>query len=489
MSLQTEKPNRNNLDTMSVVSESSVSLDRYFARQLLDEVVSRDGHSRTSTIRHVLKILIFQIIPQIVLVIITAITLQDTIQSLEEAELIGLQVHRNQIIGDLVSALQVERGLSSGYLSTNHANRNDDDDVAVLMEVNQARLRTDLASDVLDFWPDDGLDVPHLGLTFSTKDEFEDAIGFHRLEHVEVNSKTGNTSIRHNIEFYTSLNMALMLMGVQASLQNNQHDLWPLIVASDHLMLSSDLFGIVRALGSVHYGSCKLSDEYLRWFIQVVAKGDVVLSQAFRYHEQVQEKYDAALKANEEAVRNVAAMKTEILNGFDTCSRYGSDNAGERSLQWFTNITHVINALSSVHEDISQMINNLSQDIIYIDRVSVTLHVIAVVVVVIGCLVLGVYYAQQLYKLVSTIGRYAQQLTDRKNTIVAEKKKSEKLLYQMLPRSVAEQLKRGRAVKAEIVPNVTIYYSDIVDFTEMVADTTPMEVVDILNGVYRYRIM
>lgn len=51
-------------------------------------------------------------------------------------------------------------------------------------------------------------------------------------------------------------------------------------------------------------------------------------------------------------------------------------------------------------------------------------------------------------------------------------------------RTVAESLKRGERVEAESFDCVTIFFSDLVGFTELCAQSTPFEVVEMLNDLY-----
>ncbi|XP_042873550.1 guanylate cyclase 32E-like [Penaeus japonicus] len=68
------------------------------------------------------------------------------------------------------------------------------------------------------------------------------------------------------------------------------------------------------------------------------------------------------------------------------------------------------------------------------------------------------------------------KVQERTKQLMEEKKKTEILLLRMLPKSVAESLKRGEKVHPESYDNVSIYFSDIVGFTSLSATSTPLQV-------------
>ncbi|XP_014861526.1 PREDICTED: retinal guanylyl cyclase 2-like isoform X3 [Poecilia mexicana] len=75
-------------------------------------------------------------------------------------------------------------------------------------------------------------------------------------------------------------------------------------------------------------------------------------------------------------------------------------------------------------------------------------------------------------------------IRERTEELEIEKQKTEKLLTQMLPPSVAEALMVGAVVEPEYFDNVSLYFSDIVGFTTISANSEPIEVVDLLNDLY-----
>ncbi|KAM9718223.1 retinal guanylyl cyclase 2 isoform 1-T1 [Menidia menidia] len=75
-------------------------------------------------------------------------------------------------------------------------------------------------------------------------------------------------------------------------------------------------------------------------------------------------------------------------------------------------------------------------------------------------------------------------IRERTEELEIEKQKTEKLLTQMLPPSVAGALMDGGTVEPEYFDNVSLYFSDIVGFTTISANSEPIEVVDLLNDLY-----
>jgi class 3 adenylate cyclase len=68
--------------------------------------------------------------------------------------------------------------------------------------------------------------------------------------------------------------------------------------------------------------------------------------------------------------------------------------------------------------------------------------------------------------------------------VLLEKERSEKLLLNILPRPIAERLKRNEADIAQGHADVTVLFADIVGFTRMTEELSPAETVKILNDVF-----
>uniref|UniRef100_A0A914P4I5 guanylate cyclase n=1 Tax=Meloidogyne incognita TaxID=6306 RepID=A0A914P4I5_MELIC len=77
-----------------------------------------------------------------------------------------------------------------------------------------------------------------------------------------------------------------------------------------------------------------------------------------------------------------------------------------------------------------------------------------------------------------------QEVEERTRELVEEKRKSDILLYRMLPKQVADKLKLGEFVEPEQFSAATIFFSDVVSFTTLASKCSPLQVVNLLNGLY-----
>ncbi|XP_046355726.2 atrial natriuretic peptide receptor 2-like [Haliotis rufescens] len=78
-----------------------------------------------------------------------------------------------------------------------------------------------------------------------------------------------------------------------------------------------------------------------------------------------------------------------------------------------------------------------------------------------------------------------EKLVDEKtHRVREEKKRTDELLHQIIPKSVANQLKLGLRVKPDSFESVTVCFTDICGFTTLSARSTPMQIVDLLNDLY-----
>mmetsp|Transcript_9667 Transcript_9667/g.15976 ORF Transcript_9667/g.15976 Transcript_9667/m.15976 type:complete len:856 (+) Transcript_9667:262-2829(+) len=82
------------------------------------------------------------------------------------------------------------------------------------------------------------------------------------------------------------------------------------------------------------------------------------------------------------------------------------------------------------------------------------------------------------------VEKMQQEKTQADAHMQLERRMNQALLQQILPPQVAKQLLSGKKVAPEEFEEVTIFFSDVVGFTNICAQVTPIEVVKMLNELY-----
>uniref|UniRef100_A0A8W7PCN8 guanylate cyclase n=1 Tax=Anopheles coluzzii TaxID=1518534 RepID=A0A8W7PCN8_ANOCL len=460
------KPRAHHTDSSSIKSISSedVSTQQHYHGNMCCSAEAKNPAFKRGRQLQQMQMIILPFIPILALIVQTSYEMIEIVSYRMEVTEIENQVTMATDLGKVVTRLQQERSDVAFYIYTNG--------MTLRRNLNDTFLETDLALDNMSSWPDISIRTiqPNNGeVTWLNMSEFRET-----LQEFRANISTEDSTVPQILRWYTTANAALLEHLTNQIKDANKSGVWRFLLSFKNLLRSIESLDISSVYGINYYGRGYLKpDSYIK-YVQHDILGRDLLNGSLHFVPSLKVIY-RNITLTMRSYGNITQWSKTIQKNL----RREGNVADARS--YYESMAYYIDELRKLQRALRSIIRNEVQKVLQSADNMETFGIAILVVVLIVSPIIIILVRNA----AATIQLYAINLAHKAKELKREKRKSDSLLFQMLPPTVATQLKQAQTVPAEYYSAVTIFFSDIVGFTEIAAECTPLEVVSFLNAIYR----
>lgn len=292
-----------------------------------------------------------------------------------------------------------------------------------------------------------------------------------------------NTDMYEVIAFYSEIVEFLMEWMITRIKESGFGENWKTLVAFQKITSCMLHAGAERAYGSIYFAEGFTAQNFENYLRRVNTYAAQYKGASF-YSDLVDSRPEIGSKLwnASEAIRDMSTMinftKLSALKTVQNNSRVFGDR--DYAGFYFDNMSIRINHLYELQELLAR--RNL-------ELIGETISEIALELSAYGVILSMVVFSFPLIflliqSLTTNLQNYSKLLSKTSDDLNYEKDRTDSLLYRMLPKPIADRMKRKDAIDSEFYKSATILFTSVVGFTQLSISLTALELVELLNVLY-----